>query len=244
MKYQVFTACLTLAFVSACNSGGGDTGGGGATASLGEAPTLSGTIEGWTPGKTGILKVRMAKKSSTAPGGIDNSIIVGEFNVNSQGSFTAKLPSSSQTSGQLDFASNAASIFGSVCSTPTISPFDTGIAFAYLDLFASNGSLSGVQVIQANNNTLQKYQAANLPVGSKHSVYLYSNKEATVQSVCNFLLYGSARIDVHLKIGWNLVTIEVKTRVGISGAYDVVTNGVPSDLKWFMFGNTSNIPTL
>jgi hypothetical protein len=213
-------------------------------ASLEPNPVLSGTIENWEVGKTSLLKFRFVKKNLVGSALFDNSNTFGEFNVEKNGAFTAPLPNSAELEWLLEDASTTFSSLPCYGSSIQVTPEHVSIALAYLDLYWDSLTPTQTQLFAANNNAMQHFDLAGAPVGSKFSVYAFVDKDARVNANCGLLIAGAYHVNLNLKKGWNLVTLEIVSKGLFNYTdYRISTNGVPEGLKWFLFGKTSNTPT-
>jgi hypothetical protein len=212
-------------------------------ASLEPNPVLSGAIENWEIGKTGVLKFRFVKKNLVGAALLDNSNTFGEYTVDQKGTFSAPLPKPADLELLLEDASTTFNSIPCSGSSFRVTPENVSMAAVYLDLYWDSITPTQTQLFAANHN-MQHFDIAAVPVGSKFSAYVFVNKDARVNANCGLLFAGEYHVNLNLKKGWNLVTLEIAgkglfnyTNVRIS------TNGVPEGLKWFLFGKNSNTPT-
>lgn len=213
-------------------------------ASLEPNPILKGNIENWEVGKTGLLKFRMVKNNLVGSALLDNTTTLGEFPVAPNGSFNARLPSKSDLEPLLEKASSSIGKIPCYGSSIQVTPDTANMALVYLDLFWDTNTPTQTQLIAANTSALAHYDLAAVPVGSKFAAYVYADADTKITADCGLLFKGAFRANLNLKTGWNLVWLEIVSK-GIFNYtdYRFKTDGIPDGLKWFLFGQTSNIPT-
>jgi hypothetical protein len=214
-----------------------------ANASLGADPVLNGSIENWQTGKTGLLKFRFVKKNLNGPALFDATNTFGEFTVSPNGGFRALLPTAAELESLLETASTTLSSVPCYGSSIQITPSNVKMALAFMDLYWDNITPTNTFLVAANNNAMQHFDLKKVPVGTKLSAYAYVDRNASVNAACGLLIAGSYRLNLKLKQGWNLLTLEIESR----GLFDYTnlrlsTNGIPEGLKWFTFGQSSNTP--
>ncbi len=213
-------------------------------ASLEPTPVLKGNIENWEVGKTGLLKFRMVKNNLVGSALFDNTATLGEFPVAPNGSFNAQLPSKSDLELLLESAKNIIGKIPCYGSSIQVTPSNANVALVYLDLFWDTNTPTQTQLIAANTSALAHYDLGAVPVGSKFAAYAYADTDTKITADCGLLFKGAFKANLNLKTGWNLVWLEIVSK-GIFNYtdYRISTNGIPDGLKWFLFGQTSNIPT-
>ena len=242
-KYLLF--CAFLLVTVSCTSPDPTNGDSSLSASLEPNPVLNGSIENWESGKTGLLKFRSVKKNLVGSALFEISSALGSFDVSGAGGFSAPLPSLTDLEPLLEDAKTTLGGVPCYGSSIQVAPEKVKIALVFLDLFWSADLGTETQLVAANNNQLQHYDFKAAPVGSKYSLYAFAEKDATIGARCSLLVAGSYTVNLNLKQGWNLVTLEIKSRGGLFNATDlrISTDGVPDGLKWFTFGANSNMPT-
>lgn len=216
------------------------------TSSLEPNPVLSGTIEHWETGKTGILKFRLVKKNTSGSSLLfDTSRVFGTYLVNTNGAFSAPLPKPSDLASFLEDAKTTISSIPCLGSNPVVTE-NVKATVVFLDLFSNDNTPSGTQVLAATNDQTEHYDLATIPVKTKMAFYVFVEHDVSLYANCGLLVYGTYKVNLNLKMGWNLLSIEVKSRGGIFNAtdYRISTDGIPEGLKWFTFGTTSNTPKL
>jgi hypothetical protein len=241
-RIRFLAASLLWLFVSCSEVS--DQGDSSLNASLEPNPVLSGNIEQWEGNKTGLLKFRMVKNNLVGSAPFDNNATLGEFPVAQNGAFIATLPKPIELETLLE---NSKDIIGKIpCygSTIQLTPENAKVALVYLDLFWDTNTPTQTQLIAANTSTLAHYDLAAVSVGSKFAAYAYVNTDTKIIADCGLLYKGAFKANLNLKKGWNLVWLEVFAK-GIFNYtdYRIKTDGIPQGLKWFLFGQNSNIPT-
>jgi hypothetical protein len=244
MNKRLLNYALTLLlFLTACgvNPDLSDTT---ANASLGADPALNGNIENWETGKTGLLKLRFVKKNLNGSALFDASNTFGEFSVSANGEFRAPLPTPTELESLLENAGTTLSSVPCYGSSIQVTPNNVKMALTFMDLYWDSVTPTNTFLVAANNNALQHFDLKKAPVGTKLSAYAFVDRNATVTAACGLLIAGSYRLNLNLKQGWNLLTLEIESR----GLFDYTnlrlsTNGIPEGLKWFTFGQISNTPT-
>jgi hypothetical protein len=214
-------------------------------ASLEPNPVLSGSIEQWEFLKPALLKFRLIKKNTVGSALFELSNVLGAFDVAADGSFSAALPNPSELEPLLEDAKTTLNSLPCYGSSIHIVPDQLRLALAFLDLYWNSEISTGTQVIASSDNRLLHYDFKNAPVGAKFSIYAYADKDAVINANCGLLLAGSYTLSLNLKRGWNLATLEIKSRGGLFNSTDlrISTDGVPEGLKWFTYGANSNVPS-
>jgi hypothetical protein len=241
-RTRVLAASVLLLLVS-CNVFP-DQGDSSLSASLEPDPILKGNIENWEAGKMGLLKFRMVKNNLVGSALFDKNTTIGEFPVAQNGTFNAALPTPTELELLLEKAS---SIIGKIpCYGSSIQfvPENARMALVYLDLFWDTNTPTQTQLIAANTSALLHYDLAAVSVGSKFAAYAFVDTDTKITADCGLLIKGAFKAKLNLKKGWNLVWLEVVSK-GLFNYTDfrISTDGIPDDLKWFTFGQNSNLPT-
>ncbi len=240
-RTRVLATSILLLLVS-CNIFP-DQGDSSLNASLEPNPILKGSIENWEAGKTGLLKFRMVKNNLVGSALFDNTTTLGEFPVAQNGTFNAPLPFRTELEPLLE---NAKDIIGKIpCygSSIQIMPENAKLALVYLDLFWDTNTPTQTQLIAANTSTLLHYDLAAVSVGSKFAAYAFVDMDTKITADCGLFIKGAFKANLNLKKGWNLVWLEVVSKGLFNYTdYRISTDGIPDGLKWFLFGQTSNIP--
>jgi hypothetical protein len=213
-------------------------------ASLEPDPILKGNIENWDVGKTGLLKFRMVKNNLIGSALFDNTTTLGEFPVAQNGSFDAPLPPKTELEPLLEHSKDIIGKIPCYGSSIQFVPENTRMALVYLDLFWDTNTPTQTQLIAANTSALLHYDLAAVNVGSKFAAYAFVDMDTKITADCGLLIKGAFKAKLNLKKGWNLVWLEVVSK-GLFNYTDfrISTDGIPDDLKWFTFGQNSNMPT-
>jgi hypothetical protein len=212
-------------------------------ASLEPNPVLSGTIQKWQTGKTGVLKFRLVKNNTVGSALFDNSNTIGEFPVDQNGTFNAPLPTPTELETLLEPAKTIMGKIPYCGSSTSLVPDTTKMAMVYLDLFWDAITPTYTQLLAANTDALQHFDLAAVPVSSKFAAYIYVDSNTIVKTGCGLLVAGSLKANLNLKKGWNLVWLEVTFKGFLNYTdYRISTDGIPDGLQWYTFGQNTNIP--
>lgn len=184
--------------------------------------TLTGTIEGWTVGKSGKLRLKWNQLLSgaiNASGDVTTEPVLNSSN----GSFTRTLPTSSLENYLRSSSSDLSSC------TATVTPENLKTIIFYETLESTTNVSAGIvqeSDIAPTGNTTSP------AVGSKSIFYIYADQNGSISANCKNNQYT---YDVTLQIGWNPVTYSV-TEVSGNKRY-AFTTGKPSNTKWYLQGN-------